>query len=302
MSGAARWLALLRPLNVLLIAATPVALWTCLVRPLLGRTELDLRQVVLLGLAVALVAAGGNVVDDIADKTIDRLNGRDNPLLTGLSDRTAWVTYLGLNVGAGLLTWQLAAELGQWGYAWLLPVAVGTLAAYAFDLKCRPLFGNLAVAAFCAGVPGILILAEPLVLREIESPLSQSLLAYTALAFFGNFARELVKDLQDREGDAAAGCRPLAVVWPANRVLQLAGASLLGLLAAVAYLATVWYLTGDLITCLTWAALWLLVASMFYSLFGNRTSAQFAQLSRYLKLAMAFGLFALILVGMRVYT
>lgn len=295
MNAIAAWSRLLRPGNLLLIALTPPALWASLVRPLPTEPVLTLGQIAAVGLAVALVAGAGNVVNDIADRTIDALNERPNPLNGGLPVALAWVTYLLFNLGAAGLTWQLAVDLDRLPYAALLPLAVIGLLAYAFALKCVAWVGNLVVAAFCAGVPAIVAVAEPAVLREAGSLLSQSLFAYTGFAFFGTWARELVKDLQDREGDRAAGCHSLAVRWPERRVQTLVGLALFGALAIAAWLATSWALAAEWAGALTWSALWALLAAIAWQV----RSGDYAALSRNLKLAIVIGLAFLLLGGAR---
>jgi len=201
------WLRLVRPINILLISVTPLALWAVLVRPMFGVPQLDVRQVLMLGLAMGFVAAAGNVINDIADRTIDQLNDRKNPLLEGFPVSAAWMLYASLNVVALILTWQLAAELNRWLVASLLPIAILGLAAYSFAFKCMPLVGNLVVSAFAAGVPALVYIAEPMIAQNLhKSPSAQSLVVYVIIAFFGTLARELVKDIEDKKGDAAPGC------------------------------------------------------------------------------------------------
>ena len=294
------WFRLWRPLNVALVALTPPAVWASLVRPLPSEPELTLGQIGLVGIAVALVAAGGNVVNDIADRTIDQLNGRRNPLVDDLSLGTAWTTYAGFTAAAALLTWQLAVELDRVAYAGLLPASVVALLAYAFALKCTPWLGNATVAAFCAGVPGIVALAEPTVVLESRSLLSQSLFAYVCFAFFGTWARELVKDLQDRAGDRAAGCATLAVRWEERSVVTLVALALFATLAITAWLSASWGLAGEWTSAFAWGALWLLQAGIVGQL-GTRDdlATDYASVSRNLKLAVIFGLALLLLGGAR---
>ena len=294
------WFRLWRPLNIALVALTPPAVWASLVRPLPSEPELTLGQIGLVGIAVALVAAGGNVVNDVADRTIDQFNGRSNPLVDILSVRTAWITYAGFTAAAVLVTWQLAVELDRLACAALLPASVAGLFAYAFALKCTPWFGNLTVAAFCAGVPAIVVLAEPTVVREARSLLSQSLFAYVCFAFFGTWARELVKDLEDRTGDRAAGCATLATRWEERSVLALVALALFATLAITAWLSASWGLAGEWANASTWGALWLLQAGIVGQLgTPSQPATDYASVSRNLKLAVVFGLALLLLTGTR---
>ncbi|MFK8054660.1 MAG: UbiA family prenyltransferase [Saprospiraceae bacterium] len=298
------WLRLVRPINIILIAITPLALWAVLVRPLFGVPELDVRQVLMLGLALGFVAAAGNVINDIADRTIDQLNERKNPLLDGFPVSAAWFLYVGLNLVALFLTWQLAAELNRWAVASLLPLAILGLAGYSFALKCTPLVGNLLVSAFAAGVPGMVFIAEPMIAENlVKSASAQSLVVYIVIAFFGTLARELVKDLEDKHGDAAAGCQTLAVRWPEKDMLILINACMFIVLSAVAYLTAIWYMANVLTGAISWAALWLLLAGILFTIYtpSDEGKKRWSVLSGQLKMAMAFGLILLILVGANVW-
>ena len=298
------WLRLVRPLNVLLIIVTPLALWAVLVRPMFGIPLLDIRQVLMLGLALGRVAAGGNEINDIADRTIDELNNRPNPLLEGLPLAGAWTLYAMLNILAGLLTWQLAAELDRWEVATLLPLSIIGLAVYAFSLKCTPLLGNILVSLFTAAVPGLVYIAEPMIGEKLQtSAAAQSLVAYVVFAFFGNMARELVKDLEDQAGDRAAGCRTAAVIWPEKTILAIIHLCMFVLLTMVAYLTAIWFMANVITGAISWAARWMLLAALLFTMFkpGETGKKRWTVLSNQLKMAMAFGLILLILVGANVW-
>jgi len=297
-------LRLLRPINIVLISITPLALWAVLVRPMFGIPQLDVRQVLMLGLAMGFVAAAGNVINDIADRTIDQLNERKNPLLDGFPLTGAWVLYVFMNAMAFILTWQLAAELNRWAVASLLPLAVLGLAAYSFAFKCMPIVGNMVVSSFAAGVPGLLFIAEPMIAENlVKSPAAQSLLIYIIIAFFGTLARELVKDLEDKHGDAAAGCQTLAVRWPEKQVILLVNACLYVVLSCVAYLTAIWYMSNVMTGALSWGALWMLLAGVLFSIYSpaHEGKKRWTVLSGQLKISMAFGLILLILVGANVW-
>lgn len=298
------WLRLLRPINILLISITPLALWAVLVRPMFGIPELDVRQVLMLGLAMGFVAAAGNVINDIADRTIDQLNERKNPLLEGFPVSLAWIMYVVLNLAAVVLTWQLAAELNRWVVASLLPVAILGLATYSFAFKCKPLIGNIVVSLFAAGVPGLVYIAEPMIAENLyTSAAAQSLVVYILIAFFGTLARELVKDLEDKQGDAAAGCQTLAVIRPEKDILVLVNACMYIVLSAVAYLTAIWYMSNVITGAISWGALWFLLAGILFSIYSpaHEGKERWKVLSTQLKVSMAFGLILLILVGANVW-
>ena len=300
MSRLVGWLALVRPLNLLLIGVTPLAIWVSLVEPLYAEPALTARQVWWLGVAMALVAGGGNVVNDVADRTIDELNARPNPLLRGVGVAEAWAIYAALTLGAGALSLQLAREVGWPGGLLLLPATAGLLLAYAFALKCVPVIGNLVVAALCAGVPALVLLVEPALLaglpREVNA---HAILAYVVFAFAGTMARETVKDLEDRDGDRLAGCRTLATEAPTATTRRVALAWGALALAAVAYTSAVYFRTDVGAAGMGWLLVWGVLAVALWNVDTPRASPRetYAVVSRQLKWTLALALVVLVIYG-----
>ncbi len=292
-------------MNLMLIALTPLALWLSLVEPLFEDPQLTARQVLWLGIAVALVAGGGNIVNDIADRTIDDLNGRPNPLLGQVSVGEAWAIYSVLTLGAAALSVKLAVEVGWLEGLVLLPLAIGALLMYSFALKCQPLIGNILVALLCAGVPGILLVAEPALLHGLpDQPNAHAMLAYVVFAFAGTMMRETVKDLEDQHGDGMAGCRTLAVRWPAARVRTVAVVwGFLGLVA-VAYIGFVYFRSEATMASLGWGLVWVFMAIAIWNIDIPRPDLRhaYAFVSRQLKWTLALALLVLVIYGRNTWT
>jgi len=155
----------------------------------------------LLAVIVALITAGGNVINDIFDIDIDRINRPDRPLPAGKISPGAAKTYALALFLSGIVLAALTTPL-------CLAIALINsviLVAYAARLKRTPLIGNVAVAYLTASVflfggafAGVFGLISNL-----------SLAAITLLA---TLAREVLKDAEDVEGDAAGGARTLPMI------------------------------------------------------------------------------------------
>lgn len=294
------WFALVRPLNLMLIALTPLALWLSLIIPLYEEPELTARQVWWLGVAIAVVAGAGNVVNNIADRTIDDLNNRPNPLLGGVRVGEAWAIYAALNLGAAAISVKLATEVDWYAGLVMLPLAVGLLLAYAFWLKCQPVIGNVVVAVLCAGVPGLILVVEPGLLGGLpDHPNAHAMLAYVVFAFAGTMMRETIKDLQDVHGDGMAGCRTLAVRLPAARVQAFANAWGFVALAAISYIGFVYFRSESTMAAMGWGLVWLFMAVAIWNVDVPRPDLRntYAFVSRQLKWTLALALLILVLYG-----
>jgi len=189
------WFTILRPLN-LLQAALAVLLTTAF----LGMLH-ETQTLLLLILSVILINGGGNVINDIYDIDIDRINRPTRPLPAGrISSRAAWI-YTSVLFGLGVIL------AGQINLATLLvagPLSISLLIGYSAVFKRLPLIGNL-VVSFMLGLAFIYVGAAFGNIGET--------MVMAALAFGFTLIRELVKDLEDMEGDAQDEARTLPIAW-----------------------------------------------------------------------------------------
>ncbi|MEN7550406.1 geranylgeranylglycerol-phosphate geranylgeranyltransferase [Rapidithrix thailandica] len=143
----------------------------------------------LLSLSTVLIAAAGYLINDYYDIETDLINKPDKVVIgKSLSARTALKGFVILNT-LGILSGFGAATVVGWVNGWLAVV----LWAYSKRLKGIPLLGNLIVAG--ATSEAVLILAPFFQTSE------HLIYIFTAFSFFLNLIREIVKDLEDREGD-----------------------------------------------------------------------------------------------------
>ena len=98
-------------------------------------------------------------------------------------------------------------------------IAIALLFLYSWKLQHWPVIGNLIVAALAAVVPLITLIAHPeiaFIAKDPNTPLEELIdcifiLIYALFAFLTTLTRELVKDMEDIEGDRAIGSKTLAV-------------------------------------------------------------------------------------------
>ena len=184
---------------------------------------------------VALVAAGGYAINDYYDAPIDAVDKPWRPIPSGrLSPATVrLLSYTLMAAGVALAV----AALGPLPAAYAAAVAL-LLNEYSRWIKRTGLPGNLVVAFNSAStiVYGGLAVAVALSRPELLAPVAVPAL----YAFLLVLAREVVKGIEDYEGDRLGGVRTLAVpmgVGPAARVAA-------ALLAAVIAVSPIPYLAG----------------------------------------------------------
>ena len=156
-------------------------------------------KALLVFLVVALGCSAGNTINDYFDYEIDRINRPERPLPRGAMSRKTAFWYAMALFAIGLI---LASLINV--QAFLLAVLAYTaMFLYAWKLKPLPFIGNIVVAALTGATP----LYGAIAVGKI------GLAGYLALcAFLVNVAREVIKDIEDVEGDLAKGARTLPIV------------------------------------------------------------------------------------------
>ncbi len=163
-------------------------------------------------LAVFLILAGANTLNDYYDVEIDRINAPHRPIPSGRATRR-----FALHLASVLFAAAAAACL--WLGPWVLMLALAQIGAMILYDKYSKRLGfakNLLGAAYCASIFILSMLAV--------GEFSLLVLFMSACCFWMMLAMELMKDVADMEGDRALGARtlPLAVGEPKARRVALA--------------------------------------------------------------------------------
>ena len=266
-------LELLRPVNLAIVSVT-VIVAGILAKP----AGFDWLWIVVAAISAALIAGGGNAINDYFDIKIDKINRPDRPLprgaLTVGDARRLWI----ITSSSGLV---LSLFLG----AWDVIIAIGGgggLYAYSRYLKRTMLAGNIAVA-FMTGLAfpfGAIVAGRP------------DLGVYPGLfAFLANLARELLKDVEDVDGDATVGAETLPVKHGPEAGLLGSSIAIGVLILAtfVPFVAGVYDTRYLLAIFFVDFALGYVVLSMWY----DSTLSNLRRLSLILKVCMIGGIFAI---------
>ncbi|MHC1571127.1 MAG: geranylgeranylglycerol-phosphate geranylgeranyltransferase [Methermicoccaceae archaeon] len=160
--------------------------------------------VVLLGtIAVFLITGAGNAINDVYDIEMDRVNRPSRPLPSGRLDvRDAVLLSLALFVSGLVLSLYISVRVGFLGCLLLALVNSLLLVRYARYLKRTALYGNITVAYLTASTflyGGAMLGKGALV----------GVLVLAMLAFLATLSRELIKDIEDVEGDEKGGATTL---------------------------------------------------------------------------------------------
>ena len=210
---------LTRPVNVLItFVSIPVACWIA------GGTAYSWFFTLLAGFTGALVAAGANAINDAFDIDIDRVNRPDRPLprgaLTQYDARRMWLVLSIVALGINLLL-NSAALL-------IVFLSIALLYLYSARLKKTVLIGNLVIGL----MTGMAFIYGGVVVGRWERAAVPAI-----FAFLVNLARELLKDVEDMEGDRREHAVTLPVKYGVVLSFVLATASLLVLIGVTIVVA-----------------------------------------------------------------
>ena len=181
------YIALTRPGNVVLTAVAVVAGSYIAA----GDNIFDFQvEIMIASLAAMMLVGGGNALNDYNDRESDKENHPNRPIPAGLISADETLVYSRILLSAGLL-------IVLFGLANKLPFIIAligtiTLISYENNLKALGLSGNIAVGF----MSGAVFLYAGMVVNDPGPTLWMF-----GLAFLATVAREIVKDIQDLEGD-----------------------------------------------------------------------------------------------------
>lgn len=304
------YLRLIRLPNLLLLAFTQWTVWYCL--PIAAQYNFGwffpnstFTSFLLICPATILITAAGYIINDIADIEIDKINKPDKQWVgTKIPLLQAWVLYGLCNVTALVL----GLYLESWLFFGIFVFCILALYLYSYWFKKMPLVGNLVVAGLSALAVTELFLMElqyailpmELSFKNIEKiKLVFLYLIYIAFAFLATLLREIIKDVEDREGDASAGAKtlPIAVGLQTTRTIVCSLSVCLFLL--LVYLSHRLFFVYQQPVAATYTLLVLLlpIPLFFYALWKASEKSHFSRLSAWMKLYMLAGLGLLWLLG-----
>ncbi|HEY6951960.1 MAG TPA: geranylgeranylglycerol-phosphate geranylgeranyltransferase, partial [Bacteroidota bacterium] len=160
-----------------------------------------------------LVAAGANAINDYFDVAIDLTNKPSRPIPRGdVTTREAWMLWLVLSVIAVALN----TVLNMYALGIVLS-AVFILYWYSAVFKRTSVIGNLVVGL----MTGMAFVYGAVVVDNPERAIMPAI-----FAFLVNVAREIIKDIEDVEGDRKEGAMTLPVKYGVKPALWLASAAL----------------------------------------------------------------------------
>ena len=212
----------------MIIILTQYLMRWCIIKPILNVYNFNLQfselNFFFLVMATVFITAAGYVINDYFDTKTDLVN-RPETVIVGrlLNRRWAILLHVILNgIGIGLGTYiSFYVEMPILSVVFVF--ITGILWFYSTSYKRQFLVGNIAVATLTALVPLMVILFEipllnkeyGLLITEMYFDFNHIILWVSAFAFYAfllTMIREIIKDVEDYEGDSVYGGKTMPIV------------------------------------------------------------------------------------------
>ncbi len=288
-----------------MIAFVQLIIKYALFEPFLKTTELTITLngfgFGLLVLSSLCIAAAGNIINDVYDVETDLVN-RPSQVIVGkkISEKTAYILFIVFNVTGVLIGFYLSNLVGKSGFFAIFVIISALLYVYASYLKQSLLLGNLVISAL-VGLSVLIVGIFELI--PVITPQNQTtqltffkiLIDYALFAFLMNLVREIIKDLEDVDGDYKSGMNTLPIVIGRGRASKVVFVlSLLPLFGSIYYLATYLFKFEIIIAYF----LILIITPLIYiaiKSYSAKTKKHYHHISNMLKLVMLFGILSMLL-------
>jgi 4-hydroxybenzoate polyprenyltransferase len=256
------FLKLIRWPNLLIVALTMVLMRYAVIAPVLGKInvipvnapggevpmelQFPLYYFILLVAATVCITAGGYVINDYFDIKTDLINRGKVIVGTKIPRRQAMMWHTLFNIAGVATGFYVSWKAGFFWLGTLFLIVSGLLYFYSASYKRQFLIGNLIVAILTAMVPMLVVIFEwPALYKyyKVSAVLMPDLKilfywvgGFALFAFLTTLTREIIKDIEDFEGDQAFG-RNTVPVTIGIRASKIVSVTLIIITIVLLYLA-----------------------------------------------------------------
>jgi len=238
-------------------------------------------KIILAGLSGALTASAGNVINDYFDINIDKINKPTRILPSGkLSLKEAFAFYIILSIAALLISSFININAFITVF-----IALTFLFFYSYHVKKIPLLGNIVVST----LTGLAFIYGGIAVNNVSFALIPALFALLI-----NFVREIIKDMEDAEGDKRQGINtyPVSYGFKKAKMIVVFVTTVLIILTLYPFVINMYAIEYFLIVMICVNPLMVYIVK---SLFEDDSVKNLNKLSNLLKLNMVIGLIAIFL-------
>ncbi|EMS32127.1 Putative prenyltransferase [Mariniradius saccharolyticus AK6] len=268
-----------RPVNLVIVAFAQIMTAYFLVETTgSGKSVLLDPNLYAIILSTVILAAAGYMINDYYDVKIDYVNKPEDVIIgKGMKRRMVLFLHSALNFTGIALGYLVSPKIALINF-----IAAFLLWLYSNSLKRQPFIGNLVVAL----LTGVTIWIVGFYYQKSEL----LVLTYAIFAFFLNLIREIIKDIEDRQGDRKHGCRTLPIVIGFRNTKKVIFVIAIGFVCAI---LIVTFKINNQLLFYYFGGLSLLFFLFMYKIYIADRKAHFTQLSVLSKLLMLTGIMSM---------
>lgn len=303
------FLRLVRWPNLVMIAVTQVLFYFSLVEPLYQKginTHFEKFHFLLLIIASVLIAAAGYIINDYFDLNIDQVNKPERTVIDKIIKRRwAIVMHLFFSFTAVIISVYIDFKSATFWLGISNIICAFLLFGYSISLKKKLLWGNILISALTAWVVIVCFLCyynsfycngcDLTFLELYDNRFIRISFLYAGFAFVISLIREVVKDLEDIDGDVKFGCKTMPITWgiPASKVFVAVWlVVLIGMISIVQFYVLQFNWIWSAVYCIV-----LIIIPLFWilqKLFKAQVPKDYHRLSTAIKFVMLTGLLSMI--------
>lgn len=257
---------------------------------------------ILLVIATVCIAAGGYVINNIMDQDTDEIAKPQNRVVgVSISETVAYNWYIGLTIIGVGIGFYLSNVIYKPTFASMFILVATLLYMYATSFKQIPVLGNFVVALMLSTSIIIIGLFDILPAIDMDNRLRMKeafdiLMHYAIFAFIINLIREIVKDMEDMDGDYQSGINtlPIAIGIQKTKII-------VGILTVLSIGILAYYVNSNLfeLDYVVYYAMIVIVGPLIYlgvKLINATTKKEFHHLSLVLKIILFFGILSVAVI------
>ncbi len=262
----------------------------------------------LLVLSTVLLAAAGYVINNIFDVASDTINKPNDVVIgKGISETRAYNIYFGLNITGVAIGFYLSNVIMRPGFATIFILIASLLYFYSTTLKQIMLLGNFVVALLLALSVIIIGVFDLFPATNVDNKAQMAslfsiLIDYALFAFMINFIREIVKDIEDVNGDYNQGMNTLPIAIGISRAAKIAlGFAIIPFILSLLYINK-YFMENNLLIVTLYAFAFVLAPLLYFivKIFGATSQKEFHHLSTVLKLILLFGILSILVITLNI--
>jgi len=311
MSKLKSFLKLIRFKNLLIITLIQVAIKFSLINLYFSNSALSDFDFIIYLLAIITIVAGGYIINDIYDVEIDKINNPETRIIERkIEKKTAMKAYYILNFTGIISGFYVSYQVNKFWLVCIFIFFIFSLWKYSKNYKTTFLIGNLQVS-FLTALSIISIALFDLVpvgvkIEDGSTIIFYIILFYAGFSFMTTLIREIIKDMEDIEGDKKKMANTLAINYGIEKTKKITTFLILAPILGIGYFqyfqysvlnstfsVELSYWGVDLIAVLYTSLVQVLLMILIIKITTSNTKENFHSSSRLCKVIMLIGILSI---------